>query len=58
VQESGETSQEFAAAIEQPAHQAFVGLPVAFVQTDTAQSFIDGVRDRELKQHLLMGGEP
>jgi len=57
VQASSETLQEFAAAVEQLAHRAFVGLPVAFIQTEAAQSFIHGVRDRELKQHLLMGGD-
>jgi len=57
VQVSGETLQEFAAAVEQLAHRAFVGLPVAFVQTEAADSFIDSVRDREVKQHLLMGGD-
>jgi hypothetical protein len=56
VQASGETLQEFAAAIEQLAHRAFVGLPVTFVQTEAAHSFIDGVREREVKQHLLRGG--
>jgi hypothetical protein len=47
----GETSHELAAAaVEQLAHRALVGLPV-----DNA--FIYGVRDREIKQHLLMGGD-
>ena len=53
---SGETLQEFAAAVEQLPHRAFVGLPVS-IKTEAAQSFIDGVRDREVKQHLLMGGD-
>jgi hypothetical protein len=57
VQASSETRQEFAAAVEQLAHRALVGLPVAFIQTEAANSFIDGVRDRELKQDLLMGGD-
>jgi len=57
VKASGETLQEFAAAVEQLAHRAMVGLPVAFVQTETAHSFIDGIRDRELKQHFLMEGD-
>jgi hypothetical protein len=34
-----------------------VGLPVTFIQTEATHSFIDGVRDREVKQHLLMGGD-
>jgi hypothetical protein len=49
--------QEFAGAVEQLAHRALVGLPLAFIQTEAAHVFIDGVRDRELKQHLLMGRE-
>ena len=55
VQASSETLQEFAAAVEQLAHRALVGLPVTFIQTEAAHTFIDGIRDRELKQHLLMG---
>jgi hypothetical protein len=54
VQTSGEMLQEFATAVEQLAHRTFVGLPLAFIQTEAAHSFIDGVRDREVKQHLLM----
>jgi DNA repair exonuclease SbcCD ATPase subunit len=57
VQASGETLKEFAAAVEQLTHRAFVGLPVTFIQTEAAHSFIDGVRDREVKKHLLMGGD-
>ena len=57
VQTSGETLKEFAAAIDQLAHRAFVELIVAFVQTVAAHYFIDGVQDREVKQHLLMGGD-
>ena len=57
MQASSETLQEFAAAVEQLAHRAFVELPVAFIRTEAAHSFIDGVRDRELKQHLLIGGD-
>jgi len=57
VQATGETLREFAAAIQQLAHRAFVGLPVAFVQTEAAHSFVDGLRYREVKQRLLMGGD-
>ena len=57
VQASGETLQEFTAAVEQLAHCAFVGLPVTFIQTEAAHSFIDSVPDWEVKQHLLMGGD-
>jgi len=57
MQANEETLQEFAAAVEQLAHRAFVGLPVNFIQTEAAHSFIDGLRDREVKQHLLLGGD-
>jgi hypothetical protein len=48
--------QEFAAAVEQLAHRAFVGLPADHIQTEAAHAFIDGIRDREVKQQLLLGG--
>jgi hypothetical protein len=57
VHTGGETLQEFAAAVEQLAHRAFVGLPEGHIQTEAAQAFIDGIRDREVKQYLLMGGD-
>jgi hypothetical protein len=57
VQTSGETLQEFAAAVEHLAHRAIVGLPVGYIQTEAAHAFSDVVRDREVKQHLLMGGD-
>ena len=50
------TLQEFTAAVEQLAHRVFVELPITFIQTEAAHSFMDGVRDREVKQHLLLGG--
>ena len=43
--------------MEQLAHRAFLGLPINFIQAETAQSFIDGVQEREVKQHLLLGGD-
>jgi cation transport ATPase len=58
VQTGGETLQEFAAAVEQLAHQALVGLPADHIKTEAAHDFIDGIRDREVKQHLLLGGAP
>jgi hypothetical protein len=57
VQTSGETLQEFAAAVEQLAHRALVGLPLAFIQTEAAHAYIDGVRDWAVKLHPLMGGD-
>jgi ribosomal protein L34E len=56
VQTGGETVQEFAVAFEQLAHCAFVGLPEGHIQTEAAHAFIDGMRDRKVKEHLLLGG--
>jgi hypothetical protein len=56
VQTSSDTLQEFAAAVEQLVHRAN-GLPVGFIQTEAAHALIDGVRDWEVKQCLLMGGD-
>jgi gas vesicle protein len=53
VQAGGETLQEFAAAVEQLAHRDLVGLPEGHIQTEAAHAFIDGIRDREVIQHLL-----
>jgi len=39
------------------ARRALVELPVAFIQTGAAHPFIVGLLDREVKQHLLMGGD-
>jgi hypothetical protein len=48
VQTGGETVQEFAAAVEQLAHRAFVRLPVDHIQTEAVHAFIDGIRDRDV----------
>jgi hypothetical protein len=40
---SGERLQEFAAAVEQLAHRALVGLPIDFIRTEAAYAFIDGL---------------
>jgi hypothetical protein len=40
VQTGGETLQEFAAAVEQLAHRALVGLPADHIQTEAAHAFI------------------
>jgi hypothetical protein len=57
VQTGDETLQEFAVAVEQLAHRALVGLPADHIQTEAAHAFIEGIRDREVKQYLLMGGD-
>jgi hypothetical protein len=57
MQLSGGSLQQFAAVVKQLAHQALVGLHVDFIQRETAHAFVDGLRDRELKYHLLMGDD-
>jgi hypothetical protein len=54
---SSESLQEFAEAVNQLVHQALVRLPVDFIQSKAAHAFVNGVRDQELKLHLLMGGD-
>jgi hypothetical protein len=49
IQLSGESLQEYVVAVEQLAHRALVGLPVDFIQSEAAHSFVDGVKGRELK---------
>jgi hypothetical protein len=49
--------REFAAAIKHLAHWALVRLLVDFVQREAAHAFIDGVRDQEVKQYLLMDSD-
>jgi hypothetical protein len=49
------SSSEFATTIEQLAHWAFVRLLVDFIQNEAIHAFISGVRDQELKYHLLLG---
>jgi hypothetical protein len=38
-------------------HRTLARLPSDFIQGKTAHPFADGVRDRELKQHLFMGSD-
>jgi hypothetical protein len=40
IQLNSESLQEFAAAVEQLAHQALVGLPVDFIQREAAHAFV------------------
>jgi hypothetical protein len=57
MQLNGNSLQELAAAVEQLAHWALEALPVDFIQREVAHAFIDGLRDRELKYHLLISGD-
>jgi hypothetical protein len=49
--------QEFSVIFEQLAHQALVGLPLHFIQKEAAYAFFSRIRDKEIRQHLLIGGE-
>jgi hypothetical protein len=49
--------QEFTASTEQLARWDFVGFPVDYIQKEAVYAFVDGFRDREVKQNLLIGGE-
>ena len=54
VQQSGESLQEFAMAVEQLAHKALRGLPTNFVAGEAAYTFGSGVRDPDIRQQLLL----
>jgi hypothetical protein len=56
VQLIGE-SQQFSAAVKKLAHRAFVGFPVDFIHREAAHAYVVKVRDGEVNQHLLMGGD-
>lgn len=53
----GEVVLEFATPVQQLTHREFVGLPVACIQMEATNAFIDEIRDQEVKQHLLVGGD-
>lgn len=57
VQMRGEAVLEFATAVQQLTHREFVGLPIAYIHTEATSAFIDEIRDQEVKQHLLVGGD-
>jgi hypothetical protein len=57
TQVSDELVQEFAAALKQLVHCALVRLPKDFIQREAACAFVDGVKDWNVKQHHLVGGE-
>lgn len=42
---------------EKLAHRGLVWLPVEFIQRQSPFAFVDGVRDREAKWHLLVGSD-
>jgi hypothetical protein len=57
TQHVGEFLSAFATAIEKLTHRALVGPPEHYIHKAAVHGFIDGMRDRDMKQQLLMGGE-
>jgi len=57
VQVRGEAVLEFATALQQLTHREFVELPAAYIQTDATSASIDEIRDPEVKQQHLVGGD-
>jgi peptide subunit release factor 1 (eRF1) len=57
TQRAGESLQEFAAAIEQLAHRAYLTLPEERIRREAGKAFADGVKDPDIKIQLLLGGE-
>jgi len=47
--------QEFAATVQHVEHRALFWLSVQFIKRKAAYAFMDGVRNGEIKQHVLMG---
>jgi hypothetical protein len=45
----------FATSLKQFAHWALVSLPQHLVQMEAAYAFVDGIRNTEVKQKLLIG---
>jgi hypothetical protein len=57
TQLKGESLQEFATVLKQVAHWAPIGLPKHFIHREAAYVLVDGIRDRKVKQQLLMNGD-
>jgi hypothetical protein len=57
TQKAGESQQEFAIAIEQLAHRAYLALPEDHVRRKAGKAFVHGVEDPDVKIQLLVGGE-
>jgi hypothetical protein len=47
----------FAATDQKLGHWTYVRFSENFIQMEAANSFVDGVKDLEVKQHFLMGSE-
>jgi hypothetical protein len=57
TQLNGKSLQEFNAAVMQLAQQVPAKLPEDFIQRETANAFISGVKEQVMKQHPLMGSK-
>jgi hypothetical protein len=56
IQHVDEFLLAFATAIEKLTHRALV-VPEHYIRKAAAHGFMDGMRDRDMKQQLLVGGE-
>lgn len=57
IQHVDEFLPAFATAIEKLTHRSLVGLPGHYIRKAAAHGFIDGMRDRDMKQQLVVGSE-
>lgn len=55
MQKTKKTLQECASVIKQLAQQALIGLPPQFIYKEAAHTFVDGLRDSDIKRYLLPG---
>jgi hypothetical protein len=53
----GKSLQEFAVAGKELVQMALNGLPKIFIQRKAGYALVDGVQDRDMKQHPFMGCE-
>jgi hypothetical protein len=57
TQKAGESSQDFATAIEQLAHRAYPTLPDDHIRREAGRAFAWGVKDPDIKIQPLLEGE-
>jgi hypothetical protein len=57
VQHTGESLQEYAATIDHLAHCAYVDSTEQEISREVACAFTYGVRQRDTRQQLLLGGK-
>jgi predicted unusual protein kinase regulating ubiquinone biosynthesis (AarF/ABC1/UbiB family) len=54
---NGESLQEFTAAVMQLAHQLPVRLPENLIQREETHTYVNGMKDQDMKQRLLIGSK-